>query len=103
MFLLTETSRAHSRGYENYFKKAFNSLEEAATYIHDVWYDQFCQEFSFPEDWDKEDMGGADFPKKETFAPEVIISKMKGRRLTLFDYYSDFCFLVPNELVLEKI
>lgn len=102
MYLLTETSRAHSSGYENYFKKAFNTLEEATSYIHDIWYDRFCEEFWFPEEWDEDDMG-APFPKKELFAPEVIISKMKGRRIVLFDYYSQFCCLVPNELVLEKI
>ena len=47
-YLVTGISRALSSGSESYNKKIFATLEEAATYIHDVWYDEFCNDFEFP-------------------------------------------------------
>ena len=102
MYHLREISRAHSSGYENSYIKSFPTLEEAATYVHDVWYDRFCEEYEFPSEWDEEDMG-APFPSKETFTVEAITNMAKNKgEVSLFAYYSNFCFLVPNELILTK-
>ena len=101
MYHLTSTSRTMSSGFESTFKKSFATIEEAATYIHDVWYDEYCQDFEFPEEWDAEDRGRA-FPKKEEFTLEAIKTKMvKKRRLVLIDGYSQYAALVPNEVMLE--
>ena len=50
MYHLTSISRTMSSGFESTFKKSFATIEEAATYIHDVWYDEYCQNFEFPSD-----------------------------------------------------
>jgi hypothetical protein len=101
MYHLTSTSRTLSSGFESTFKKSFATLEEAATYIHDVWYDDFCEDFEFPLEWDEEDRGCA-FPKKEEFTPEAIKSRIgKKRKLVLIEGYSQYAALVPNEVVLE--
>jgi hypothetical protein len=90
-----------SSGYESTYKKSFATLEEAASYIHDVWYDEFCQDYDFPVEWDEEDRGCA-FPKKEEFTPEAIKTKMqKKRSLVLLDAYSQYAALRPNEVMLE--
>ena len=101
MYHLTSISRTFSSGYETTFKKSFATLEEAANYIHDEWYDEYCQDYEFPLEWDEEDRGCA-FPKKEEFTLESIKIKMgKKSRLVLIDGYSQYAALVPNEVVLE--
>jgi hypothetical protein len=106
-YLVTGISRAFSSGNESSYKKIFNTLEEATTYIHDVWYDEFCTDFDFPSEWDEEDMG-APFPKKEEFTFKAIKDKMENskynkRSINLFRYYSQHHALIPNELILEII
>jgi hypothetical protein len=101
MYHLTSISRTFSSGYESTYKKSFATLEEAATYIHDEWYDEYCQDFDFPSEWDEEDRGCA-FPKKEEFTLEAIKSKMgKKNRLVLLDAFSQYAYLRPNEVMLE--
>jgi hypothetical protein len=105
MFLLTTISRAHSSGSENTDKQIFETIEELAIYVHDIWYDDFCQGFDYPNEWDEEDMG-VSFPSKDEFTLESIQKKImtkKSRRITLFGYYSNFCCLIPYELILEEI
>jgi hypothetical protein len=90
-----------SSGFESTYKKSFATLEEAATYIHDEWYDEYCKDFDFPSEWDEEDRGCA-FPKKEEFTLEAIKSKMgKKNRLVLLDAFSQYAYLRPNEVMLE--
>jgi len=90
-----------SSGFESTYKKSFSTLEEAAKYIHDEWYDEYCQDFDFPSEWDEEDRGCA-FPKKEEFTLEAIKSKMgKKNRLVLLDAFSQYAYLRPNEVMLE--
>jgi hypothetical protein len=105
-YLVNSISRALSSGNESSNKQIFDTLEEAATYIHDVWYDEFCKDFDFPQDWDEDDMG-APFPSKDEFTLEAIVKKMNNkynkRSVTLFDYRSEYASLVPYELILEKI
>ena len=101
MYHLTSISRTMSSGFESTYKKSFSTLEEAATYIHDEWYDEYCQDFDFPSEWDEEDRGCA-FPKKEEFTLEAIKSKMgKKNRLVLLDAFSQYAYLRPNEVMLE--
>jgi len=101
MYHLTSISRTMSSGFESTYKKSFATLEEAATYIHDEWYDEYCQDFDFPSEWDEEDRGCA-FPKKEEFTLEAIKSKMgKKNRLVLLDAFSQYAYLRPNEVMLE--
>ena len=106
-YLVTGISRALSSGNESSYKKVFSTLEEAATYIHDEWYDEFCIDFDYPSDWDEEDMG-APFPKKEEFTFKAIKDKMENskynkRSINLFRYYSQHHALIPYELILEII
>jgi hypothetical protein len=106
-YLVTIISRALSSGNESSYKRVFSTLEEATTYIHDEWYDEFCTDYDYPQYWDEEDMG-APFPKKEEFTFEVIKNKMENskynkRSITLFNYYSQYATLVPYELILEIV
>ena len=104
MYHLTCISRTLSSGYESSYKKSFETLEEAATYIHDVWYDEFCQDFEFPGEWDEEDKG-CPFPKKEEFTYEALKNKFNNkyskRRVVLINAYSQYAALIPNEVMLE--
>ena len=106
-YLVTSISRALSSGNESSRKKIFDSLEEATTYIHDEWYDEFCEDFEFPSEWDEEDMG-VPFPKKEEFTFKSIKDKMENSKynkksIKFFNYYSQYAALVPYELILEII
>lgn len=101
MYHLTVISRTLSSGFENGYKKSFATLEEAATYLHDEWYDEYCQDWEFPLEWDEEDRGRK-FPSKDQFTLETIKAKMLNkRRLVLIDGYSQYAALVPNEVMLE--
>ena len=103
MFLLTEISRAHSSGYENSSKKIFDTIEEVANYVHNVWYDGFCSDYEYPAEWDENDMG-MPFPTKDEFTVEAIKNKFNKRRsLVLFGPYSQYHCLILNELLLEEM
>ena len=75
MYHLTCISRTMSSGYETSYKKSFETLEEAAKYMHDVWYDEYCEDYFFPDEWDEEDRG-CPFPKKEEFTYESLKNKL---------------------------
>jgi len=95
-------SRTQSSGFESSRTKSFETIEEAVSYIHDEWYDQFCADFEFPSDWDEEDTGMS-FPKKEEFTLEKITKKMgKRSQYDIFSYYSQYAGLRPYELILQK-
>ena len=104
MFLVTYITRAHSSGYENRNNMAFDTLEEAATYIQTKWYDGFCELNSYPDNWDEEDFG-CPMPKREDFSLEAI-NKLRSKKYwsrELFGPYSQYCGLVPDELLLEEL
>jgi hypothetical protein len=106
MFLLTEISRALSSGYETTSHRTFITVEDLANFVYFVWYEQFCESYNFPDMWDAEDMG-MEFPSRKDFAASTIcekISQMKhGNTLPvkLFDAYSQYASLVPNELTVS--
>ena len=99
-YIITDISR---NGCEQYSSTTiFKSIEDTVTYIRDVWYDQFCTEFDYPDAWDADDMG-CSFPTKEEFALEKINEKIrthKGGALVIFGPRSDYCAHVPSELLL---
>jgi hypothetical protein len=96
------TTRTDSSGYENKYIKSFETLEEVAKYIQDIWYDEFCQDYEFPGDWDEEDMGCA-FPKKTEMTFDIIKAKMeKTCNLALLDAYSQYAALVPYEVTILR-
>jgi hypothetical protein len=104
MFLVSYITRAHSSGYENRNNKAFNTLEEAVTYIQNEWYDSFCGLNNYPDDWDEEDFG-CSMPKREDFSLEAI-NKIRSKKFwsgELFAPYSQYAGLVPDELHLEEV
>jgi hypothetical protein len=104
MYNFTSISRTLSSGSESRFFKSFETLEEAAKYIQNEWYDQFCEAFEFPGDWDEEDKG-CSFPKKEEFTYESLkqkfTNKYSKRRVVLINAYSQYAALIPNEVLLE--
>lgn len=95
MYTLTFVHRAHSSGNQNIVAKSFDTLDNASNFLQDVWYDdQF-------EDWDEEDMGSK--PTKDNFGIkelELVLGKRKS--VTLYDPYSKYCSLVPDEVILSK-
>ena len=102
MYHLSTTTRTYSSGFENKNIKSFETLEEVAKYIQDEWYDEFCQDFEFPGEWDEEDMGCA-FPKKTEMTFDIIKAKMeKKRSLALLNAYSNYAALVPYEVMLIR-
>lgn len=102
MYHLIFTYRQLSSGAAHNSAKSFTTLEETARYLQDEWYDEFCEAFEFPSEWDEEDMG-CPFPKKGDFTLEALKSKLNNRnRVVLFDPYSKYAGLVPHELLLTK-
>jgi len=105
-FIITDISRAHSSGYENSSKKIFETIEQVAEYLQNTWYNDFCEGYGFPEEWDEADMN-CPFPSKDEFSLDKIKQKIANtkfkRQIVLFGPRSDFCCLVPNELILDQI
>ena len=104
MFLFTYITRAHSSGFENRTNKIFDTLEEAVEYIRTEWYDSFCEINNYPDDWDEEDFGRP-MPTRDDFSLEAIkkVRSAKYHSGTLFDPYSQYCALVPDELHLTEV
>jgi len=104
MFLVTYITRTQSSGFESRNNKTFETLEAAVAYIRGEWYDSFCELNSYPDYWDDDDFGRP-MPTREDFSLEAI-NKLRSKKYylgTLFDPYSNYCALVPNELLLEEI
>ena len=74
-FIITDISRAHSSGYENSCKKIFETIEQVAEYLQNTWYDDFCEVYCFPEEWDEADMN-CPFPSKDEFSLDKIKEKI---------------------------
>jgi hypothetical protein len=103
MFVVTYITRTLSSGFESRTVKTFETLEKATEYIHGEWYDSFCELNSYPDDWDEEDFGRP-MPSREDFSLEAI-KKIRSKKFylgKLFDPYSQYAALVPNELLLEE-
>lgn len=104
MFRVTYIARAHSSGIENRNSKTFDTLEQAAKYIQDEWYESFCTLNNYPDDWDADDMG-CSMPEREDFSLEAI-NKLRSKKVwlgVLFAPYSTLLTLVPDELRLEMV
>ena len=102
MFHLTYITRTTSSGFESRDNKTFDTLEAAAAYIHGMWYDNFCEINDYPDCWDETDFGRP-FPTRDEFNLEAI-KKMLSDKYTLgnlFNPYSNYAALVPNELILK--
>jgi len=104
MYIITEISRAHSSGYENSYKKIFDTLEETVEWIQNQWYPGFCIDYDFPDSWDAEDME-CSFPSKDEFSLEKIKQRIEKKRnnIVIFGPFSKYCQLVPNELILDIV
>jgi len=102
MYTVIQITRAHSSGYENTSARAFSTIEDVANFLQNEWYDSFCEGNNFPSDWDEEDMG-APFPPKESFSVDAIQKKFgKFSRAFMFDYYSQYCGLAPDEIIVHR-
>jgi len=104
MFLVTYITRTQSSGFESRDNKTFGTLEQAAEYIRTEWYDIFCGLNYYPDEWDEEDFGRP-MPTREEFSLDAI-NKIRSKKFyfgKLFDPYSQYAGLVPNELHLEEV
>jgi len=104
MFLVTYITRTQSSGFESRNNKIFDTLEQAAEYIRTEWYDGFCELNSYPDEWDEEDFGRP-MPTRDEFSLDAI-NKIRSKKFyfgKLFDPYSQYAGLVPNELHLEEV
>ena len=99
MYLVTVIYRTASSGYENSYKKLFDTLEEASEYIRTVWYDEFCELNYYPDEWDEENLRGP-MPTRDAFTVEAI-KKIRGK--VLFAPYDHYHCIIQNELHLEVI
>lgn len=100
MIILTHIYRAPSSGNEQRTVKSFTTLKEAAEYIHEVWYDFYCESNGYPCDWEEENMGP--FPKKSEFTLEAIQSKLKNKKkLMIFGPFNKWHQLTPDELWID--
>ena len=70
-YLVKIVERAHSSGAEHWYERTFLSLEGASKYLQQYLKD-IAEDFDYPEDWDVEDMGGAEFPGPEIFSVEKL-------------------------------
>ena len=104
MYVVTYIYRTASSGFETRTNKVFDTIEEAATYIHGEWYDSFCESNDYPNEWDTEDLSRP-MPMRDEFSLEAI-NAARSKKFwlgTLFAPYSAYCGLVQNELRLEEV
>jgi hypothetical protein len=102
MYYLINISRDYSSHYETSKKKCFSSLEDVSNYLCNDWYEEFCETFDFPEEWDEENMGCA-FPSRIDFKIDFIRNKVQNKqRIVLFRSYNKSKCYTPYEIVLEK-
>lgn len=104
MFLVTYITRTASSGFESRTNKSFDTLEDAVKYINTEWYNSFCEINDYPNEWDDVDLGRL-MPTREEFSLESI-KELRSKKYwsgTLFDAYSNYCGLVPNELHLTEV
>jgi hypothetical protein len=104
MFLVTYITRTQSSGFENRNDKIFDTLLQAVEYIQGEWYNDFCELNYYPDEWDEEDFGRS-MPLRSDFSLDAI-EKMRSKKFwsgALFDPYSKYCALVPNELHLKEV
>ena len=100
-YVLTDISRAHSSGSETSGQTVFKTADAVIEYLKNSWYDDFCSSYDYPDSWDAEDMS-MPFPTKEEFVKSVTDLVHSTKRSTvLFGPYSQYCALVPCELVLQ--
>lgn len=101
MFVVTYTYRQFSNGIEHTSQKIYSSLEDVIAYIRDIWYPDLCEDEDFPASWNENDMGCA-FPPKDEFTKEFIEYKMEKKQ-PVFNPYSNYFCMIPNELLVEEI
>ena len=101
MYVLTDISRAHSSGSESSSQTVFETADAVIDYLKNTWYEDFCTAYDYPDAWDAEDMNSS-FPTKEEFVQMVTdLVRSTKRSTVLFGPYSEYCALVPSELVLH--
>jgi len=101
MYVLTDISRAHSSGSESSAQTVFETADAVIDYLKNTWYDEFCTAYDYPDSWDADDMS-MPFPTKEEFVQSVTdLVRSTKRSTVLFGPYSEYCALVPSELVLN--
>jgi len=102
MYYLINISMDYSNQYDTSKKKCFISLEDVSNYLCNVWYEEFCETFDFPEEWDEENMGCA-FPSAIDFKIDFIRNKVQNKqRVVLFKWYNKSKCAAPYEIILEK-
>jgi hypothetical protein len=98
MFLVTYVYRQASSGAEHTYPRIFQTLEEASEYIRTEWYDSFCDNNDYPQEWNEEDLGGP-MPTRDDFMNFIKNRKSK----IIFSPYDCHHALVQNELRLEEV
>jgi hypothetical protein len=97
MYVLTFVHRAHSSGYQSIWTNIFNDLNEVSKYLQDTWYEE-----QFEMGWDEEDMGCKQ-PTQDDFSVTTLEAKLgKRKQVELYGPYSQFCALVPDEVILSS-
>jgi hypothetical protein len=77
--------------------KIFDSINEVSKYLQGTWYDEQFES----EDWDDEDMGCKQ-PTRDEFSVTCLETKLGRRKqVELYGPYSQFCALVPDEVILS--
>lgn len=97
MYILTFVHRAHSSGYQSMWTKGFDTIDNVSKYIQDEWYNDIF------DDWNEDDMNCKQPTKDEFTAKELERKLGKRNQIELFGAYSDYCCLVPDELILSKV
>ena len=93
MYLLTYIYRTASSGCESRYNKTFDTLDAVVKYIQTEWYDSFCEDNEYPDDWDEENLGP--MPSREFFTVKTV------KRGSFFAPYDQFLAIVQHELILD--
>ena len=106
VYLVTSIFRAHSSGSESRHDQVCHSLEGVSKVLL-KFYDNWCLDYNYPEEWDQEDMH-VPFPSRQTFSLAAI-QKVSARlhpgklwkQVELWGPESDFEAQKPVEILLK--
>ena len=107
VYIVEYITRAHSSGYENRTIRIFRDVINASEYLVKL-FNEYCLDDD-PEDLYIDENMEENAPKptielaNKIFSPKAIDKFIKNNRGgTIYGPYSEFCVLVPNEILVYK-
>lgn len=105
-YLVKICERSPSSGSEYWYEATCLSLEGASHYLNSLL-NALALDYNYPEDWDKKDMGGVDWPSPDLFSVENLMKQLEvnkkncGHDTPIWGPESDSQVQVPLEFFIK--